>query len=94
MKIIVEESTLYMYLSNGKPLQAISQKGKNGIGLRNVKERLKLLYPGQHELTIDSTADEFSVQLQLPIQPEMIKNTSGLNRTEVNKLFQNASYAN
>lgn len=93
LKINVEENTLYMYLSNSKPLQVLSQNGKNGIGLKNVQERLKLLYPGKHELAINSTADEFSVQLHLPIQAEIIKNTSGLNTRPVKSLFQNVSYA-
>jgi hypothetical protein len=41
------------------------EKGKSGIGLVNVKERLKLQYPDRHLLAIDQTADEFTVKLIL-----------------------------
>lgn len=93
LKIMVEETTLDMYLSNNKPWQALPQKGKNGIGLKNVQERLKLLYPGQHELTINSTANEFSIHLILPIKAEPIKSIPGLNTKPDETLFQNLSYA-
>ncbi|ASZ11855.1 histidine kinase [Chitinophaga pendula] len=36
-----------------------------GIGLNNVKQRLNLLYPGKHELTIRHTATEFFVHLTI-----------------------------
>jgi sensor histidine kinase YesM len=36
-----------------------------GIGLQNVKRRLELLYPGQHDLKIESKEDRFSVLLRL-----------------------------
>lgn len=38
-----------------------------GIGLANVRKRLSLLYPGRHTLTIRESADDFLVQLQLPL---------------------------
>ncbi len=41
------------------------EKGKSGIGLVNVKERLKLQYPDKHLLVIDQTPDEFTAKLIL-----------------------------
>lgn len=38
-----------------------------GIGLRNVKRRLELLYPGKHELSIKEENSEFKVDLKLKI---------------------------
>jgi len=34
-----------------------------GIGLKNLKKRLTLLYPGRHELVINRTKDKFEVNL-------------------------------
>lgn len=36
---------------------------KSGIGLKNVAERLKLIYPGRHELKVDSSGNEFVARL-------------------------------
>lgn len=41
-----------------------------GIGLRNVKRRLDLIYPGSYQLDVQKEADSFSVRLQL-ILPEL-----------------------
>lgn len=38
---------------------------RTGIGLENVKQRLSLLYPGRHELTIRQSASEFFVHLTI-----------------------------
>ncbi|MCK7554380.1 histidine kinase [Chitinophaga sedimenti] len=38
-----------------------------GIGLNNVRNRLDLLYPGKHELTIRQTAAEFFVHLTIEV---------------------------
>lgn len=46
---------------NRKDLEA----GRSGIGLMNVKGRLKLQYAGKHILDIDETEDEFIVKLIL-----------------------------
>lgn len=43
------------------------EKGKSGIGLKNVLHRLKLLYPGKHEFYMHQDEKEFFVQLT--IQP-------------------------
>jgi two-component system, LytTR family, sensor kinase len=38
-----------------------------GIGLNNVKERLALLYPNNHELSIRQTATEFFIHLTIDV---------------------------
>lgn len=40
-----------------------TEKDKAGIGLKNVAERLKLLYPGKHELNVSEDKNEFIVKL-------------------------------
>lgn len=41
----------------------------HGIGLENVRSRLQLVYPQQHELSIRDTIDEFIVQLTINLHP-------------------------
>jgi LytS/YehU family sensor histidine kinase len=43
------------------------EQAKSGIGLANVTERLLLLYPGRHTLSIGGDASEFDVQLSLQL---------------------------
>ncbi len=43
------------------------EKNKSGIGLNNVKQRLRLLYPSQHELIIRENAKEFFVHLTIQL---------------------------
>ncbi|HEY5824988.1 MAG TPA: histidine kinase [Cyclobacteriaceae bacterium] len=40
----------------------------SGIGLKNVKRRLDLIYPGKHELLIHQDKNQFEVKLQLELQ--------------------------
>ena len=42
-----------------------AESSNHGIGLENVKERLNLLYPAKHELKIDSSNNQFSIELTL-----------------------------
>lgn len=41
------------------------EKNRSGIGLENVKQRLSLIYPTQHELHIRATSNEYFVHLTL-----------------------------
>lgn len=43
------------------------ERDRSGIGLENVKQRLQLIYPNQHELHIRSTNSEFFVHLTLKL---------------------------
>jgi LytS/YehU family sensor histidine kinase len=40
----------------------------SGIGLKNVKRRLELLYPEKHQLTIQEDELNFSVDLTLTLK--------------------------
>lgn len=58
---------LYFEISNSiGHLVKAHQKG--GVGLQNIKERFRLLYPNRHELKIDQKENLYTVQLKLQIQ--------------------------
>jgi sensor histidine kinase YesM len=63
---------LFFNLSNSKPSVQIATKQTKGIGLVNVKKRLTLLYPGKHQLDIDSTDDSFVVNMQIMLEEESL----------------------
>ena len=65
LEITTVGNQLFLKLSNSKPSLVPANKQNNGIGLLNVKKRLQLLYPGHHQLYIDSTVDTFIVQMQI-----------------------------
>jgi two-component system LytT family sensor kinase len=41
--------------------------GNNGIGIRNVKRRLQLLYPDKHELSINQFPDMYEIDLKMEL---------------------------
>jgi LytS/YehU family sensor histidine kinase len=44
----------------------VNEQG-SGIGLKNVRRRLELLYPGRHRLEIQEQDHQYSVELQIQI---------------------------
>lgn len=69
LDILVETKSMKFVLKNSKPVQPAFLQGiseyKGGIGLKNVKRRLEILYPKKHELTVIDGEDDFEVQLSL-----------------------------
>lgn len=65
----ITNNTLYFDVSNSKHSKQDNdpEKGKNGIGLDNVKQRLQLFYPNKHELLIRDTPKEFFVHLTIQL---------------------------
>jgi LytS/YehU family sensor histidine kinase len=59
-------------LSNNRPPGAAVGNGKSGIGLKNIRQRLDLLYPHRYHLEIQSAGEVFSVRMVVPleIQPD------------------------
>ena len=52
---------------NTKDQSAINPSDAHGIGLKNVKRRLELLYPNKHELQINDLPGSFEVRLKIKL---------------------------
>ena len=62
----IDADELHLHITNNKV--SVSQlEPSMGVGLHNAQERLRLLYPAAHELTIDETATHFRVDLRLTL---------------------------
>lgn len=73
LHIHIEDATMHMKLINGKPVDAAKkQDDYTGIGIKNVRARLELLYPGRHVLTITDDPDVFIVNLQLQLERKLL----------------------
>ncbi|WP_298739267.1 histidine kinase [uncultured Chitinophaga sp.] len=69
IRLIVTENCLTFTVRNKFSLNGADSKDANsGIGLANVGTRLKLLYPDQHTLTVQTDADIFSTVLTLQLR--------------------------
>lgn len=67
--IHTEHGRLIMECSNSKHARSTSMAiGSGGVGLRNARQRLSLLFPYNHELRITETDDTYTVHLNLPLQ--------------------------
>jgi len=69
MNIIIENDYLKMKLVNGKHAGYVSKK-TDGIGIANVRKRLELLYPDNHNLRITDEEDVFVVTLKVKLERE------------------------
>ena len=68
LQLIIENNMLHFSVANSRPQETETQLKKGNIGLKNVKKRLELLYPGTHELNIVSKPESFFVSLKIPLQ--------------------------
>lgn len=66
--LTVDKDELIFQTTNAKPLKPASTSGSPaGIGLMNVRKRLQLLYPKQHEFIIHEEDRNFTVTLIIPL---------------------------
>ena len=75
LRVSVEDNQLNFSIRNSCNGQPGKCEGyKEGIGLKNVKRRLELLYPGKHTLKIIQRQDVFDVNLILELSSSDFKN--------------------
>jgi LytS/YehU family sensor histidine kinase len=61
------ENNFELSVFNTKESKIIVNGYHTGIGLKNARRRLELLYTNRHKLTIDDSADSYEVNLSLKI---------------------------
>lgn len=76
MLLQVEGNWLVFRVSNPKPPQVtlsenlLSQNSAGGLGIKNAKRRLDLLYNGNFELNIGEDKNRYTVELKIPTKPK------------------------
>jgi two-component system LytT family sensor kinase len=65
--LMVDKGTLSFSVVNKFEATPGDKDKTSGIGLTNVKRRLELLYPGRHQLSIQSSGGWFEISLQLKL---------------------------
>ncbi|TAJ04387.1 histidine kinase [Marinilabiliaceae bacterium JC017] len=58
------DNELIFSIENSVPFQDMARPGK-GMGIENVKQRLKLLYPAKHDLNVMNMGDKYFVELKI-----------------------------
>lgn len=68
MNLVIDGDTLQFKIANSvvanKEREAVNY---GGLGLKNIKRRLDLIYPGQHELSIRHNTEQYEVNLELKL---------------------------
>ncbi|MDQ3550977.1 MAG: histidine kinase [Bacteroidota bacterium] len=67
INITIHDEELFLKLYNSQPLPAGEQVITKGLGLKNVKKRLAILYPENHSLKITNDIMSFNVELKIPL---------------------------
>ncbi len=69
LQLVVEENNLFFELENSQnvPETELINHHLGGIGLKNVKKRLDLIYPNQYDLTLESQKEKFIVGLKITL---------------------------
>lgn len=76
IKVNVKDNLLNFSISNSRGTEVQKNESyKEGIGLKNVKRRLELLYPRKHTLEITQNNDVFNVNLTLELSDSGFKNS-------------------
>lgn len=68
IRIDISKEELHLYVANNKVTVRQQVDTHNGLGIGNTRERLQLLYPGDHLLDIRNNAHDFQVSLTLKLK--------------------------
>jgi sensor histidine kinase YesM len=67
LTVELKDTTLVMKLMNGKSSGVGLEQEKNGIGIKNVRQRLELLYKDNYELQVRGDEEVFVVDLKVKL---------------------------
>lgn len=65
----VEDDNIDFFIQNSKSEKKTALYYKGGIGLKNIKRRLELIYPNDYDLSMNDMDESYSVNLQINIKP-------------------------
>jgi len=70
INLVSKDHTIEFSITNnkGKAEDVVKERSNEGIGLKNIEERLKRLYPERHSLKIRDTEIEFTVELIINVK--------------------------
>ncbi len=69
LKIYLEDKTLLFRIQNSRNSHSDDEENySGGIGLKNVRKRLDLVYPEKYILNIDKSDEKFSINLTLELE--------------------------
>lgn len=80
INMVCTENEIRFEVRNSIHVKKDMESGRTGIGLQNVKGRLELLYPGQHEMTAEQKGSEFIARLCININNTSNKRYAAGNR--------------
>lgn len=72
----IQKDSIQFKLVNSRASPAGKNTSQGGIGLQNVRKRLELLYPAQHELVITEEEDLFIVNLKIQLRGQEVLTSS------------------
>ena len=77
VRLTIENNIAHFFVTNSRPQVQDIGTPKGNIGLNNVKKRLHLLYPFDHELNIVEEPECFTVFLKIKLTDRTVPYTTG-----------------
>jgi len=71
ISVSIKNKTIHFCVVNSKP-SMVAISNREGLGLENVRRRLKLLYPNSHVLEIDDKEKVYRVNLSIDLEHELV----------------------
>jgi sensor histidine kinase YesM len=72
VNISIENNILHFYIENNIPETPEHGVNRGNIGIRNVRKRLDILYPGLHDLQIIPGPGNFQVKLNIQLEENIV----------------------